>query len=195
MKKLLISLIFIFPNFYSWNTTQKTSVGLSSVVKKKIWMNKRLNLEFPYFFNTLCKFCQILYFFKILKTDFTTQYLFNTFKTAWEHCTGLVITLTRRKNKGHLGQRRLDLNLDTFHQIRVQVLEIRLLVGVSGTRRKCAALSSSVRFASTGTLSSADTRAADTPGKICCTSERVYLATQELTGPAMPNPWPACGPV
>jgi len=31
---------------------QKTSAHLSSAVKNKIWINKYVNLEFPYFFNT-----------------------------------------------------------------------------------------------------------------------------------------------
>jgi len=37
-------------------------------------LNKRLNLEFPYFSNTLCTFWKIQYFFKVLKYDFTIQH-------------------------------------------------------------------------------------------------------------------------
>jgi len=53
-KTLIPSFTFTFPKFYSWNTMQKTSAKLLSAVKKKNWINKRLNLEFLYFFNTLC---------------------------------------------------------------------------------------------------------------------------------------------
>jgi len=35
--------------------------------------NKRLNLEFPYFFNVYVHFGQIQHCFKVLKTDFTIQ--------------------------------------------------------------------------------------------------------------------------
>jgi len=37
-----------------------------------------MNLEFSYYFNTFVHFGQIQYFFKVLKTDFTIQYFFNT---------------------------------------------------------------------------------------------------------------------
>ena len=64
---------------------QKTSAELSEV-KHKIWINKWLNLEFPYFFNTFVDFGQIQYYFKVLKTGFTIQYFFNSFSTVWEPC-------------------------------------------------------------------------------------------------------------
>ena len=75
-KTLIPSLIFIFRKFYSWNTMQKTFAKLSSAVKNKIWINKWLNLKFPYFFFSILHvhFGQIQYFFKVLKTDFTIQY-------------------------------------------------------------------------------------------------------------------------
>ena len=55
---------------------QETSAELSSAVKNKIWMSKWLNLEFPYFFNTLCTFWLIQYFFKVLKTNFAIHSFF-----------------------------------------------------------------------------------------------------------------------
>ena len=55
-KNLTPSLMSIFPKFYSWNTMQTRFANLSSAVKNKIWINKWLNLVFPYFFNTLCTF-------------------------------------------------------------------------------------------------------------------------------------------
>jgi len=57
---------------------QKSSAELSSAVNNKIWIKKWLNLEFPYFFNTL-HFGQIQQFFEVLKAD-------NTFNATWEPC-------------------------------------------------------------------------------------------------------------
>jgi len=53
---------------------QNTSAELSLAVTNKIWINKWLNLEFPYFSILHVHFGQIQYFFKVLKTDFKIQY-------------------------------------------------------------------------------------------------------------------------
>jgi len=52
-KTKMPSLIVIFPKFHSWTTQcKKTSAKLSSAARNKISINKWLDSEFPYFFNT-----------------------------------------------------------------------------------------------------------------------------------------------
>jgi len=82
-KNLIPSLVIIFPKFYSQDTMQKPSAKLPSAAKNKILINKWLNLEFPYFFNTLCTFCLDSKFLKVSKTDFTIQYFYNTTWQPW----------------------------------------------------------------------------------------------------------------
>ena len=64
---------------------QKTSAELWSPVKDKNWINKWLNLRisilFQYFMHVLDK-----HFSKVLKTDFTIQYFFNTAWEPWIKC-------------------------------------------------------------------------------------------------------------
>ena len=54
---------------------RKTSAKLSSAVKNKIWINKWLNLEFPYFFNALCTFWQNSILFQGLENRFHNSVL------------------------------------------------------------------------------------------------------------------------
>jgi len=56
--------------------TQETSAEVSSAVKKKILINKWLNLEFPYFFNTLCAFWPNSILFQGLENRFHNSILF-----------------------------------------------------------------------------------------------------------------------
>jgi len=56
--------------------TQETSAEMSSAVKKKILINKWLNLEFPYFFNTLCAFWPNSILFQGLENRFHNSILF-----------------------------------------------------------------------------------------------------------------------
>ena len=75
-KTLTPSLIFIYPKFYSWNKMQKNFANLSSAVTNKIWINKWLNLEFPYFFNTLCTFWSNSILFQGFQNGFDNSILF-----------------------------------------------------------------------------------------------------------------------
>jgi len=70
----------IFPKFYSWNNAKKTSAELSLAAKHKIRINKRLNLEFPYFFNTLCTFSPNFILFQSPQNRFHNSILFQYFQ-------------------------------------------------------------------------------------------------------------------
>jgi len=54
---------------------QKISAELSSAVKKIILINKWLNLEFPYFFNTSCTFWPNSILFRGLENRFHNSVL------------------------------------------------------------------------------------------------------------------------
>jgi len=85
-KTVIPSLIFIFPKFYSWCTQRKKHLQNSPAVEKEIWINKRTNLEFPYFFNTLCTFWPNSILFQGLENWFhhsiLFQYLVGTLRTV-----------------------------------------------------------------------------------------------------------------
>jgi len=83
LKDFNISTWLRFSKLLLMEHNEKTSAELSSAVTNKIW-KKRLNLEFPYFFNILCTFLPYSIHFQGLENRF------RNFNTAWEPCVEFI---------------------------------------------------------------------------------------------------------
>ena len=106
-KTLIPSLIFTFPKFYSRNTMQKNLQNCHQWQRTKFELKNGWIRNIHTFSLFYAHFGQIQYFFKVLKTNFTNQYFFDTSNTVWEQWI-TVVPAVLSTSLGYLPQQVLE---------------------------------------------------------------------------------------